>query len=166
MLPDAVRHCAWQVTHRHVRSDGKRQVEWLRGRQSRGQVTESVEVDHFRDTQWAAGTSKLHDESSLRLRKEQILVSDGHYRCTPTRDRRCRSIWKCPDDLRRVKRKLKDMIGDHWNTSPRQEEGPRIICGVNVTLERQLRCAREVAWRVAGTLERIRGICEHGHRTP
>ena len=26
--------------------------------------------------------------------------------------------------------------------------------------------ARKVAWRVAGTLERICGICEHGDRTP
>ena len=58
---------------------------------------------------------------------------------TPTRDRRCRSIWKCPEDLRRVKRKLNEMIGDPWNTSLRQEEKPRINCGAYVTLERQIK---------------------------
>ena len=57
----------------------------------------------------------------------------------PTRDRRCRSIWKCPEDLRWVKRMLNEMIGDPWNTSPRQEEEPRINYEVYVTLERQIR---------------------------
>ena len=69
VLPDAVLHCAWQMTHRHVRSDRKKQIERIRG----------VEVDHFRDAQRAAGTSKLYDEWSLRLWMEQILVSDGHH---------------------------------------------------------------------------------------
>ena len=139
VLPDAVRHCAWQMIHRHVRSDGKKQIERLRGRRSRGQVQEFAEVDHFRDTQRAASTSKLYDEWSLRLWMEQILVSDGHYRGTPTRDRRSQSIWKCPEDLRQVKKRLNEMIGDSWHTSPRQEEKPRINCGVYVTLERQIR---------------------------
>ena len=52
------------------------------------ETNEFAEVDHFRDTQVAAGTSKLYDEWSLRLWMEQILVSDGHYRGTPTRVRR------------------------------------------------------------------------------
>ena len=38
-----------------------------------------------------------------------------------------------------LKRKLNEIIGDPWNTSPRQEEKPRIKCGVYVTLERQIR---------------------------
>ena len=127
------------MTHRHVRSDGKKQIERMRGRLSRGQVPEFVEVDLFRDFQRAAGTSKLCDEWSMRLWMEQILVSDGHYRGSPTRDRRCGSIWKCPDEVRRVKRKLNETIGDPWNMSPRQEEEPRINCGVYVALERQIR---------------------------
>ena len=70
---------------------------------------------------------------------ETILVSDGHRVCTPARFRRCRSIWKCPEDLRWVKRELSEMIGDSWTTSPRQEEKPRMQCGVYVTLERRIR---------------------------
>ena len=70
---------------------------------------------------------------------EQILVADGHYGGTPTRVRRCRSIWKCAEDQRRVKRKLNEMIGGSWNTSPRQEEKQQTRCGVYTTLKRQIR---------------------------
>ena len=70
---------------------------------------------------------------------ETIFVSDGHHGGTPTRIRRCRSTWKRPEDLRWVKRELNEMIGDPWNTSPRQEDEPRINCGVYVTLERKIR---------------------------
>ena len=62
VLLDAVRHCAWQMTHRHVRSDRKKHIERLRGRPTGGQVPEFAEVNHFRDTHRAAGTSKLCDE--------------------------------------------------------------------------------------------------------
>ena len=128
VLPDAVRHTAWQITHRHVRSDGKKQIERMRRRLNKGRVLVFVKVDHLRDTQRAAGTSKLYDEWSLRLRMGQILVSDGHLQgyTNERSDRRCRSIWKCPEELRRVTRKLNKMVGDPWNTSPRQEEEPRI----------------------------------------
>ena len=138
MMPDAVRHYAWQMTHRHLRSDGKKQIERLRGRPRWGPGAR-IHRGHFRDTQSAAGTSKLYDEWSLRLWMEQVWVSDGHFRSTPRRDRRCRSSWKCPEDLRRVKRKLNEMIGNPWETSPRQEEEPRFNCRVCVTLERQIR---------------------------
>ena len=127
------------MTNRHVRSDGKKQIERLRGRPTGGQVPEFAEVNHFRDTQRAAGTSKLYDEWSLREWMEQILVSDGHDGGAPTRVGRCRSVWKCPEDPRWVKRVLNEMIGDPWSTSPRWEEKPRIKCGVRVTLERQIR---------------------------
>ena len=67
VLPDAVRHCAWQMTHRHVRSDGKKRIERPRERPGRGQVPEFTEVNHVRDTQKAADTSELYDRLSLRL---------------------------------------------------------------------------------------------------
>ena len=40
-------------------------------------MPEFAEVNHFRDTQRDAGTSKLYDEWSLRLWMETILVSDA-----------------------------------------------------------------------------------------
>ena len=57
VLPVAVRHTVWQITHRHVRSDGKKQIERLRGRPNNGQVSEFAEVNYFRDPQKAADTS-------------------------------------------------------------------------------------------------------------
>ena len=121
VLPVVVRHCAWQTTHRHVRAYGKKQIERLRGRPHDGQVSEFAEVNHFRDPQKAADMSKLYDRWSLRLWMGTILVSGEHYAGTPARARRCRSVWRRPEDLRRVKRVWNEMIGDSWNTSPRQE---------------------------------------------
>ena len=67
VLPVVVRHCARQITQRHVRSDEKKQIERLHGRPQNGQVPEFAEVNHFRDPQKAADTSKLYDRWSLRL---------------------------------------------------------------------------------------------------
>ena len=137
-VASVVRHCAWQITHRHVRSDGKKQIERLPRRPLNSQVSEFAEVNHFRDPQKAADKSKLYDRWSLRL--WMGTVSGGHYVGTPARVRRCRSIWRRPEDLRWVKRVLNEMIGDFWNTSPRQEEKLQIQCGVYITLRRQIRC--------------------------
>ena len=132
VMPVVVRHRAWQITHRHVRPDGKKQIERLRGRPHTGQVSEFVEVNHFSDPQKAADTSKLYDRLSLRLWMGTILVSDGHYMGTSVRVRRCRSIWRRPEDLRRVKRVVNEMIGDPWNSSPRHEEKLQMQCRVYV----------------------------------
>ena len=127
------------MTHRHVRSDGKKQIERLRRRPHNGQVSDFAEVIHFRDPQKTAGTSKLYDWWSLRLWMGTILVLGGHDVDTPASVRRCRSIWRRPEELRWVKRVLNEMIGDSWTTSPRQEEKPRMQCGVHVALERRIR---------------------------
>ena len=113
VLLDAVGHCAWQITHRHVRSDGRKQIERLRGRPHNGQDRVRRGESFQRSTE-GCGMSKLYDEWSLRLWMEQILLSDGHYRNTP---RRCRSIRKCSEDLRWFQKQLFEMIGDPWNTS-------------------------------------------------
>ena len=44
----------------------------------------------------------------------------------------------CQENLRWVKGVLNEMIGEFWNTSPRQEEKPQIQCGVYITLKRQI----------------------------
>ena len=63
--------------------------ERLRGRPHNGQVSESTEVNHFRDAQKAADMSKLYEWWSLRLWMGTILVSGGHYVGNPARVRRC-----------------------------------------------------------------------------
>ena len=70
-----VRLCACQITHLHVRSDGKKQIERLRERPPNNQVAEFAELNHFRDPQKAADTSKLYDRWSLVVWMGTILVS-------------------------------------------------------------------------------------------
>ena len=100
-------------------------------------MPEFADVNHFRVTQKAA--SKLYDRWVLRLWMGSILVSGGHHVGTPARVRRCRSIWRRPEDLRWVKRVLNQTIGDSWNTSPCQEEKLQMQCGVYINLKRQIR---------------------------
>ena len=127
-----MRHCAWQMTHRHVRSDGKKQIEWPRGRPHSGQVSEFAEVNHFRDPQKA-------DEWSLRHWRGTVMVSGGQYMGAPAGVRRCRSICRRPEGLRWVTRVLKEMIGDPRNRPSHQEEMPPMQCGVYTTPKRQIR---------------------------
>ena len=59
---------------------------------------------------------------------------------TPVRARRCRSIWRRPEDVRWVKRVLNEMIGDSWKTSSRQEKKKlQMHSGVYIALKRQIR---------------------------
>ena len=155
VLPDVVRHCAWQIACRLVRSDGKKQTGRPRGRPHNGQVSEFAEMNHFRDPQKAAEMSKVYDRWSLRLWMGSILVLGGHYGCTPARVRRCRSIRKRPENLRWVKKVLNEIIGDSWDTSPRQEEKLQPQCGVYVTLKPQIRYGGQKGCTVcvADTLE-------------
>ena len=127
------------MTHRHVRSDGRTQIERVRGRPHNGQVPEFAEVNHFRDPQKAADMSILCDMRRVRLWMRSILVSGGHHVGTPAGVRRCRSIWRRPEGLRWVKRVSNEMIGDSWSTLPRQEEKQQTQCGVYTTLKRQIR---------------------------
>ena len=67
MLPFLVRHCAWQITHYQVKSDGKTPYERHRGRPYQGHVAEFAEAVHFRDPRKAADMPKLDDRWSLGL---------------------------------------------------------------------------------------------------
>ena len=100
VLPVVMRHCAWQITHRHVRTDTKKQIERPLGRPHSGQVSDFAEVNHFRDPQKAADMSKLNDRWRQRLWMRTTLVSGGQYMGTPAGVRRCRSICRRPGGLR------------------------------------------------------------------
>ena len=106
VLPDTVRICAWQMTHRHVRTDGRKQIERPRGRPHSGQVSEFAELNHFRDPQKAGDTSKLYGRRSRRLWKSTIVVSSATIR-------RCRPIWRRPEN-QRWDRKL--LTESEWRT--------------------------------------------------
>ena len=121
MLPFLVRHCAWQITHYQVKSDGKTTYERLRGRPYQGQVAEFAEVVHFRDPRKAADMPKLDDRWSLGLWLGKSLASDEHYVGISGGVRRCRSIWRRPENQRWDRKMLTEMNGDPWNPTPLRE---------------------------------------------
>ena len=139
MLPFLVRHCAWQITHHQVMSDGKTPYERFRGRPYQGQVAEFAEVEHFRDSEKAADMPNLDDRWSLGLWLGKSLASDEHYVGTSAGVRRCRSIWRRPESQRWDRKMLAEMIGDPWNPTPQPKEKPPRVSGVHITLERQIK---------------------------
>ena len=65
-------------------------------------------MNHFMDGEWI-----------LRLWKDAIMVSNGHWRGTLARICKCRLIWRYPKNQRWDKKPLN---GELRNTSPREEE--------------------------------------------
>ena len=69
-----------------------------------------------------------------------ITVSNGHWRCTPVRVRKCRPIWRRPENQRRDRKLLTEMNDEPRNTPMRQEKKPQIQDGVCIAMKRQIKC--------------------------
>ena len=106
-----------------------RQDERLRN----GQASEFTEMRHFREPQKAG-------ECSLRLWRGTVMVSSGHWRGTLARVRRCRPIWRFPENQRLEKKPLTEMNGELWNTPPRQEEKLQIKDRECIALKHPIKC--------------------------
>ena len=103
VMPDRMRNCAWQITRRLARPGRMKHVERPCGRARNGQVSEFTKMNHFREPQ-------KDGECSLRLWRDAVMVSSGHWRGTLAR-------------VQRLDRKPPtEMNGELWNTSSRQEE--------------------------------------------
>ena len=129
-MPDRMRNCAWQITRRLARPG---RIERPCGRLRNGQVSEFAEMSLFREPQKAG-------ECSLRLWRGTIMVSRGHWRGTQSRVRRCRPIWRCPENQRWDRKLLTEMNGELRNTPPRQEEKPQIKDRECIALEHLIKC--------------------------
>ena len=140
VLPDAVRKCAWQIPQRPVRPGRENQIDRPRGRPYDGQVSGFAELSHFRDARKAGDMSDLYGMRSWRFWKGTITLSSGHCRCTPARVRRCRPIWRLPENERWKRKLLTELNGEPWNTPPRQEEKPQVQDGLCIALIRQIKC--------------------------
>ena len=68
------------------------------------------------------------------------MVSSGHWRGTLARVRRCRPIWRCPENQRLDRKPLTEMNGELWNTSPRQEEKLQIKDRECIALNHLIKC--------------------------
>ena len=115
VMPNTVLKCAWQITRRLARPGRVKRIERPFGRIRNRQVSEFTKLNHSTEPQKA-------DEWSLRLWRDTVTVSSGHWRGTLARVRRCRPIWKRPESQRWSRKLLAEMDGEPWNTSPRQEE--------------------------------------------
>ena len=68
------------------------------------------------------------------------MVSSGHWRGTLARVRRCRPIWRCPENQRLDRKPLTEMNGVVWNTSPRHEEKLQIKDRECIALKHLIKC--------------------------
>ena len=68
------------------------------------------------------------------------MVSSGHWIGTPARVRRCRPIWRRPENQRWDRKPLTQMNGEPWNTSPRREEKPQIKDRECIALKHLIKC--------------------------
>ena len=79
-------------------------------------------------------------EWSLRLWRDAVMVSNGHWRGTLARVRRCRPIWRRPENQRWDRKPLTEMDGEPWNTSPRQKEKLQIKDRECIALKHMIKC--------------------------
>ena len=156
MLPFLVRHCAWLTKHCQVKSDGKTPYERLRGRPYQGQMAEFAEVVHFRDLGKAADMPKLDDRWNLGLWLGKSLASDEHYVGTSAGVRRCRSIWRRPKKQRWDRKMLTEMYSKSRNPTGHHQDKPPQVCGVYITLERQVRGYERLRRQASGSRRCIR----------
>ena len=127
VMPDTVRHCAWQISRRLARPGRAKQNE--ASRRHNGQVSKITKMNHFTDGEW-----------SLRLWRDAVMVPGGHWRGTLARVCRCRTIKRRPENQRWDRKSLTQINGEPWNTSPRQEENLQIKDRECTALEHSIKC--------------------------
>ena len=109
VMPDTVRNCAWKTSRRLARPGRAKQNE--ASRRHNGHVSKFTKMNHFMDGEW-----------SVRLWRDTVMISRGHWKGKLVRACGCRIVWRRPENQRRDRKLLTEMNGEPWNTSPRQEE--------------------------------------------
>ena len=110
--PWAARHAGWLLTRYVIKTDGKTPYERLRGREFKGEVAECFEVVHYKLADSQRG--KLDAQSAIGVWLGKSLQSDEHYIGTTDGIRRCRSIWRRPENRRWSLEHLDKMKGSPW----------------------------------------------------
>ena len=112
-----IRHAAWLLTRYLVKLDGRTPYERLRGREYRGEIAEGFETVHYKVASTQKG--KLDPQSSIGVWLCKSLMSDEHLIGTDQGIRRCRSIWRRPENKRWEKKTFEGFKGLPWQ--PRGE---------------------------------------------
>ena len=126
VMPDTVCHCAWQTSRRLARPGRAKQNEG--SRRHNGRVSKFTKMNHFTD------------EWNLRLRRNAVMVSSGHWKGKLVRVCGCRIVWRCPENQRWDRKLLTEMNGEPWNTPPRQEEKLQIKDREYIALKHLTKC--------------------------
>ena len=112
-----IRHAAWLLTRYLVKLDGRTPYERLRGREYRGEIAEGFETVHYKVASTQKG--KLDPQSAIGVWLGKSLMSDEHLIGTDQGIRRCRSIWRRPENKRWEKKTFEGFKGLPWQ--PRGE---------------------------------------------
>ncbi|CAE7337188.1 unnamed protein product [Symbiodinium sp. CCMP2592] len=147
VFPWLVRHAGWLISRFLVKQDGRTPYERLRGRDFRGEVAECCEVVHYKLDKEKTG--KLDKQTSVGVWLGKSLASDEHFLGTAQGIRRCRSIWRRPEEKRWELKHLEGMVGlprqprGEPTTVPSDNKAPatpgRRQPSVYITLERQIK---------------------------
>ena len=106
-----IRHAAWLLTRYLVKLDGRTPYERLRGREYRGEIAEGFETVHYKVASTQKG--KLDPQSAIGVWLGKSLMSDEHLIGTDQGIRRCRSIWRRPENKRWEKKTFEGFIHRH-----------------------------------------------------
>ena len=96
VFPWLVRHASWLITRFLVKDDGRTPYERLRGRDYKGEIVDYAEVVHYKLE--AERVGKLDPQASVGVWLGKSLSSDEHLIGTSQGIRRCRSIWRRPEN--------------------------------------------------------------------
>ena len=147
VMPDTVFNCAWQTSRRLARPGRAKQNE--ASHRHNGQVSKFTKMNHFTD-----------GELNLRLWRNAVMVSRGHWKGKLARVCRCRLVWRCPENQRWDRKLLTEMNGEieEYVTAARGEATDQRQ-GVHFpeTFDQVWRSEKK-AWRAASMLEQICGI--------
>ena len=138
VMPDTVCNCAWQTSRRLARPGRAKQNE--ASRRHNGQVSKFTKMNHFTDDEW-----------NLRLWRDAVMVSSGHWKGKLVRVCGCRIVWRSPENQRWDRKMLTEMNGEPRTTLPRQEEKLQIKDRDCIALKHLIK------WRVASMLDQICG---------
>ena len=117
VFPWLVRHASWLITRFLVKDDGRTPYERLRGRDYKGEIVDYAEVVHYKLE--AERVGKLDPQASVGVWLGKSLSSDEHLIGTSQGIRRCRSIWRRPENKRWEQARLNAVTGTPWQPKGR-----------------------------------------------
>ena len=110
--PWLIRHSAWLLTRYLIKKDGRSAYERLRGREFKGEIVELYEQVHFKVA--SSEKQKLDSQTNKGIWLGKTVSSDEHLIGTAKGIRRCRSLWRMPEERRWSLKAFTEWSGLPW----------------------------------------------------